>query len=211
MGKEYGGGMARILKALLFLYLLTLSLSCKFKGTEPYYGLHIKRENPEIHIKIDRDFSQKEKELIARAFHSWEVASQNKLRFILTWNQPKPGDYKNHLNPSENAGIFLWHLPKKPAEADARYPSGWKIYYGLMNYGRGENSGNIIVFKKIPKDKFYSVVVHEVGHLIGLNHNSELTWSIMHPSAVAHCITQLDAEKLCKLYNCTPISQCKEN
>lgn len=203
--------MVRFLKALLFLYLLTLSMTCKLNIREPYYSLNVKREISNLEIKIDKEFSKKEMELISTAFHAWEKASQNKLHFTLIWNQPKPGYYYSHLNPDENAGLFFWYLPRNTQHLDKNYPEAWKTYYGLMNYGRGENSGNLIVFKKIPDHKFYPVVLHEIGHLLGLHHSKMESWTVMHPNALSHCITQWDAEQFCKLYGCKALSQCKNH
>ena len=147
--------------------------------------------------------------MIQKAFDAWEKATTHKLQFVLIWDVPKPGRYHLFSKPKENAGIFFWNLPKTSYHIPQESIEEWRSYYGVMVYGRGENSGNIIVFKEIDMEKFYPVVLHEVGHLIGLNHIKAK--SVMHPSAIFGCISPLDANQVCELYKCIPRPECDQN
>lgn len=195
--------MSRIL-LWIFIIAFYFTSACM---SMPFYSPGVKRQNPSMQISIDKDFSLFQQLYIQKAFDAWSHASQNKLTFTLNWNARKPGRYSDYAKPQPESGIFFWSLPK--AETPEWQVDDWKTYWGVMVYGRGENSGNLIIFDEVSLEKFYAVALHEVGHLIGLKH-IEKVWSNMHPSAVADCLTSHDVEQLCKMYGCVPNPECGE-
>lgn len=56
-------------------------------------------------------------------------------------------------------------------------------------------------------DRFYGVVLHEVGHFVGLEHVKNPK-SLMHPSTGVSCITVSDAANACAMYDCVPDPEC---
>ena len=197
--------MARIYAVLI---LFMVFLSCTPYSTEtPRYELGIPRAKPTIYIKVDKAFSQRQKELIDKAFRDWEKASNYKISFQVTWDQPKPGPYWQYKKPDQDSGLFFWYLPKNNTYIPEDLLDLWTGYVGIMVYGQGEYSGNVIIFDTVREEHFYSVALHEIGHLLGLQHISQ--YSVMHPNAIGHCLNLKDIQQLCKLYDCVPVSQCE--
>lgn len=192
----------------IFVFLILMAGLSHHQNGLNFYELGSPRDDHLIHVSIDEEFSSEQIELVKKAFNTWEVASSNKIKFDLSWNKTKPGRYLTLEDPVKNAGIFFWYLPRDHSYLTNDKIRAWKSYLGLMVYGEGENSGNIIIFNDVEPFKFYTVALHEVGHLIGMKHSSEPFWAVMHPQALVDCITLLDAKQLCELYDCTPKPEC---
>lgn len=65
-----------------------------------------------------------------------------------------------------------------------------------------------MITERISDAEYKAVVMHEIGHSLGLEHNEGLegVGSLMFPSIIyggSH-LTQLDGEKFCNLYHCDP-------
>lgn len=202
--------------------LTVLSLSCSTgpgqipataAGPVPHekYGLGVAREIRNIRVSVDAAYSEDHQALILKAFQAWEEATSGILSFELTWNVPKPSPYKEQDSiPAKDHGIFLWSVPKTEEQGTSKQLQDWVSFWGLMVYGKGENSGNILVFEDVPPEKFYPVVLHEIGHLIGMQHESEWAWSVMDPHAYGECVTALDAKQVCGLYKCKAKPGCPD-
>lgn len=165
---------------------------------------YVARFNPVVNIKIDKDFSQWQKDVLKLAFDDWERASNYKIKFEIKWDEPKPGKWI-HENDYEDNDNFMWRVDKK--NISPRLQQRWSDYLGLMLYNESEKSGNVIIFDNTPDYKFYSVALHEIGHFLGLKHINGAP-VVMHPNAVGTCLSRYDVELLCSLYGCEPISQC---
>lgn len=201
----------RILYRLLFILLILTITSCGIHQSPKcakYYYLGTARTNTTLTIKIDKHFDLAQQIQIQKAFDTWTKMSDYKLIFNLEFNKPRPALYKEWSAPTKSAGLFFWNLEKTQTQMTPDQIEQWKTYWGLMVYGDGEDSGNIIVFQNTTEDNFYSVALHEIGHLIGIGHIH--TTSVMHPSAIVNCITPLDAIELCKLYHCIPKPECDQ-
>lgn len=202
--------MLHILRIFFTALILFCSISCVSdmgRVKHPYYSIGHPRSTNPIHIKIDRNFSTIEKEKIAKAFVSWEKASSNIIKFLPEWDQPRPIAFLHmHLPVKKDAGIFLWHLPKTKEQLGSRLEE-FKNYGGVTIYGPDENSIDIIIFEEIYNEQFYSVVTHEMGHVLMLTHIPG-KFAMMHPSALAECITEYDEMQLCELYGCKFLPEC---
>lgn len=200
--------MSRILKFLLvIIFILSLSCTINTGQSGKSYDLGVPRYDPIVQVKIDEAFNEKQKALIAKAFRDWERASNYKVYFKLIWDQPKPGPYWKYAKPEEGSGLFFWYLPKTKDFISNDEIARWSGFVGLMVYGKGEKSGNIIIFDNVSQYNFYNVALHEIGHLLGLKH-IESHPVVMHPAALGDCISQADVDQLCQLYGCVPVSQC---
>lgn len=163
-----------------------------------------------VRVRVDQDFTLAERTAIQRAFDTWEVMSQHRVEFAVTWNVPKPGPYYEYAEPDADQGLFFWAMSRVQPTVPERITHNWGNYVGLMVYGKGENSGNIIVFDEVPPDQFYATALHEVGHLLGMRHSKNGAWSVMEPHARANCVADWDAAQLCQLYGCVPTPGCPE-
>lgn len=196
---------------LILLVGLILIISCTPKvpasSKNIFWPEYKGRALPQpVVIAVDENFNEEEEMLIAKAFKAWETASSNKVSFVVKWNTPEPGWYKDQIPLKENQGVFLWDLPRTYFHLTPEEKKKADQLWGLCVYGPGTNSAHVIIYEGIDKYKFYSVSLHEIGHLIGMFHTKGK--NVMHPSAVSECITQYDAEQLCELYDCIPKPEC---
>lgn len=159
-------------------------------------------------VRVDAAFTTQQREKILQAFQAWETATSGILSFELVWDVPKPGPFKDFESPGKDAGLFFWSLAKTEQQGTPALLEDWKKLWGQMDFGDGENSGNILVFEDVPEDKFYAVALHEVGHLVGMEHEADDAWAVMEPHARGNCIAAADAQQICRLYGCTPKAGC---
>ena len=196
-----------------WIILLTIFLGCIPPPPDippRHYDLGVARFDPVIFISVDDSFEEWQKLILAKSFSDWERASNYKISFQITWDEPKPGPYWQYRTPYEDSGLFLWHLPKNDEYIPVDLVERWDSYLGLMVYGPGENSGNVIIFADVPPHRFYSVALHEIGHLLGIKH-IEGNPVVMHPNALGVCLSDEDIQRLCELYGCEVVSQCPKH
>lgn len=196
----------RVLIRVIFVIGLTL-ISCQNKvQTSQEYELSAKHiQIRPIHIQVDKKFDQVQRASIAKAFAVWEDMSDHKIKFVVEWDRSQPSRFSNH-HLEKDGGIFLWSLTKD--ELNDSQKDDWSGYIGLTQFGSGNNSANVIVFNDCGESHFYAVALHELGHLIGLNHIPN-KFSVMSPHVSAYCITEYDADQLCDLYGCRPHPECR--
>jgi hypothetical protein len=147
-------------------------------------------------IYIDREFSQKEKESIALAAITWSHRTKNTVIIDVVFLPSK-----THLDRKD--GVLI----NKLSEDDPTvYILGENTlgYYTKMEYIQyiGLISG------RIDDDDFDVVVLHELGHALGLEHVRGIdgVGTLMFPSVDlgSDHITNNDIENFCKLYKCDP-------
>lgn len=158
-----------------------------------------------ITVHIDDSFSATEKKAISKSFNDWMYVSNYSISFVLHWNEPNPGPYKD--NKMTDNGIFLWKIDKTSEQLSDSELKEWATYRGVWQTERS-GSGNIIIFSHITNDEFYQIVTHEIGHMLGLGHMPVKYKTLMHPNTASNCITRLDARQLCSIYKCKPKPLC---
>lgn len=84
----------------------------------------------------------------------------------------------------------------------------YQYYLGLCQFGPGEDSAAVMIFKEASGRYFYSVVLHELGHLLGIQH---LPGDAVMNRIVSSrgCLRLEDVEALCRLYRCKPHPECR--
>lgn len=191
--------MSKLRFLLLFFIIIFGSFSC-YK--EAVYNNHINLENfPDI--MIDENFSSFEEKDILKAIEAWQNASSNELKVNIYLKQKRPGSIEKHFGRNKKY-IFVWKIDKNKLLSD-KLKVGLKTYVGFWD----EDGKNILILSN--KNRVHSVMLHEMGHALGLQHDDKKYNTIMHPDALSSCITDHDAETLCRIYGCVPNPECSAN
>lgn len=189
--------MVKHILALLLLLLAACSYNISYVVEQPPGP---PKKTPII-VHVDSDFSDEQQMLINRAFNAWEEAGNNSIIFRPRWYAERAGDFLSHRNSNH---IFLWYLPKTESHF---YPDELVDVFSIDGIVyRRYLQDQVVIFKDSPKEYFYVIALHEIGHLIGLQHIDRP--SVMHVNSVSNCITKWDAHQLCDIYNCKPNPEC---
>jgi Matrixin len=152
---------------------------------------------------VDRHFSNDEFLLIAAAAIRWTRATNHiieydviKLPILDKWETAQPNDVIiDIVSPDYPDVISLDTFNRQSTLA----------YYN----GRGTAPMIGIVEERIANfEDFQQVILHELGHSIGLKHNEGIEGidTLMYPNIdlASRLITQDDLINVCKLYKCDP-------
>lgn len=185
----------------LFIIFISLILLCCTSTT--YQNTIYPRQQP-ILVFVDESFNRFEEDHIWYAARAWEQTSNGSVKFILYFKMRRPGKLNNFYGKKyKNNSIFIWNIDK--SNLDNSLKEKFERYNGLW-----DRYGNILMFKDTDS-YFYNVILHELGHALGLKHDDKKTKSVMHPNAIRGCITDLDSFKLCLIYGCVPKPECTMN
>jgi len=191
--------MVKYLNYLSFITALVLlcNLFVFVRGIYPApkeYPNHIHRT-----IYVERRFDDFEQEQIIAAAMEWTEITNHIIEFDIVQlpsngRMDPNGIYINITTPDHpdvilldktNGGTTLAYF-----DHNSRLP-----YIGMIN-------------ARITNKDYKAVVMHELGHAIGLDHNygEEGIGTLMYPSinGGSYHVEKLDGERLCKLYHCDP-------
>lgn len=180
------------MKARLYLVLISLMLSCC-----------VSQPNTQLfniyNICIDHSFSEFENLLIKDQFKLWQQKINNKVAFkfkdncnvdvksfianqsdIMVLNFDQPNDYIYELDKDQDPGMLTIGV----------YHNKTIKFIGLITY------------RITNYDKFKKVTLHEIGHLLGLNHGKKNTIMYKHVSDQTGDLTDDDIKEFCNIYKC---------
>ncbi len=128
------------------------------------------------------------------AFNQWENATKGKIRFV-------------QVNASPKEGIIIEILPSLVNYTKEREVIGEAapVYYGLDNYSL-IIGGKMLIFPLYGSAENRVTLVHEIGHIMGLGHNSN-SHSVLYPTNIySQEITPDILEALDILYRDVPLA-----
>ncbi len=196
--------------ALIIVFILCLFSCCgrqdKIDIPSEVRSQGSQTQNHIIKINIDEEFTSDEEITIEQALKTWEKVSGNYIKFEYLYHQKRPGRLEDYFWEKQyKHSIFIW-------KADFGNTSAAFDYKYINFVGFWDLHGNIVVFTDRITDQqnqLYNVLVHEVGHMLGLRH-IDYEKSVMQPKAVdiSDCITKDDANRLCLIYGCESKPEC---
>ena len=182
---------------IILLMLSLVLLHC----TKPYTTL---RHNANLKINktvyIDKRFSKIEINYIEEALNEWSEKSNNLLQFKVEYN----------ININEKEYIknkYQSIMIEKTHSSDTEIVFVEKLsettLIGLCNTSTAPIDVMIIFDRLKNKEEYRSVVIHEIGHALGLKH-SDIRWTLMYPyiDSGSYHLTYYDMEQFCKIYSC---------
>lgn len=176
---------------------------------EIYPGEDSRPDQPHVTLYVDRNFSEAEVDIIVGAALEWSKATNHTVEYsiVLLPTKEKP-DLKN--------AVFI----TKRSVDDPRIIL-MDLIGDTQTLGIFEKRGVkyiALVTARLNEDNYKSVVLHELGHSLGLKHlegNANIN-TLMYPymsiimedgtiiPAGSDHITKKDLAQFCKLYRCNP-------
>ena len=149
-------------------------------------------------LYIDRNLSENELYTIIEAAWEWHQATHNLITYDVVRLPAKHID----ANHSIIMVIIPVDFPEMIAMENAEEDKNHLAYY--------QDSGPIpyigIVPDRIADKEYKTVIMHELGHSLGLSHNEGINGigTLMYPNIDAgrDVITETDLHNLCKIYGC---------
>lgn len=154
-------------------------------------------------VYVDDTFTPEQETAIFNATLAWENASSGKIKITPYFKNKRPGKIQDFYKTSyKDNSIFIWNISDK--DLDDNFMAKFDNFVGYW-----DTKANILIFTDRIYNNFYNIVLHETGHSLGLVHYNENYLTVMRFAAASVCITEVDAQQLCDIYNCNPQPECE--
>ena len=186
----------------LIIFLVTLFFT---QAIDIFRGPKVYSENVHKTLYLDNTFDDDEIDFIIAATLEWNVATEGRVIYDVAMLPTT-----NRAKVLADGIIVIKVTPDFPKV----------ILYDLTNQNNTlgyweENEGPIpyigIISSRISNARYKSVVMHEIGHSLGLKHNEGESGigTLMYPTIDegSNTITPADIKKFCELHRCTQKSK----
>ncbi len=175
------------------LTLLCLIIMCLFTFAE---SSNAASENLQGFVNPDRIKvyipPNKNATMMKHAFEEWQRVTNNRIRFYFV-SDPKISKMDVYFVDKINTRNMA-HLSRALGVAESRKAK--RIHHVNIEIATYTQNG-----RPLSKDEIYTVMLHEIGHGLGLGHSKNRN-SIMYPQAYTHLeIIQEDLNNLKRIYN----------
>ncbi len=181
----------------LICFLVTLFFT---QAIDIFHGPKVYSENVHKTLYLDRAFSQDEVELIVEATYEWKTATEGRVVYdVVTLPVHQKIDVTQAIivikvNPDFPKVMLLDFMNKNTTLGY------WEDNEGPLPY-------IAMVDRYYTDTNFKAVMLHEMGHSLGLRHNEGETGigTLMYPTIDegSDAITPFDVSKYCELRHCT--------
>ncbi len=163
--------------------------------------LHVYRENYQLPVHktlyVDRNMTEEEMAVIVSSAWEWHATTKGMVIYDVIKLPSKNIDVQNGI-------VICLVSPDFPEviDLDTQRPDANHLAY----YKRAPMPYIGVIPDRIPIKDYRTVIIHELGHSLGLKHNEGIAGigTLMYPDMdfEANYITDTDLENFCKLYNC---------
>lgn len=181
----------------LFLFIFIFLLSCAPTSKCPMVENNVKNT---FTIYISNSFSVLQKKLILGAIHEWRRATDPIFIFDIKYTNISNETIQIYPFKQEESYntifIMLAPLAWAPSNKSAGY---YTAQYGTNYIGMLDRD-----IELVNEELYTNVVIHEIGHVLGLEHLDIAHKTIMTSfgNNSSGCITQLDLKNLCQIWCC---------
>jgi len=171
------------------------------------YSPETTRRAPQVirTVYYDQSLSEPSAELLEAAMDAWTEATGGAVVWRVKGHQARPdvpfiGDCGETVRVSEalSTDPIAIAIALKSRDPDPGVPVAWTLW--------GCRVTSVIFFtdKFDDKSNFYKVALHELGHVIGLDHDKSDELTVMHHlvEEQASCITERDLKQFCNRVGC---------
>lgn len=159
-----------------------------------------------LYIYVDDRFTPQQEKRIKEAAKDWEEVGEGSFKVTFIWKQHFIGKWRQHQKPART--IYMWWVERSRDElGDKKYHDSYDDLAEVTDDDVGGT--DIIVYHDLQEQQFKTVILHEFGHIVGLNH-TEVKGRLMYPYVreMCPCIDSDAAASFCLLYGCHGVGDC---
>lgn len=163
--------MKKIKRFLISLFFAFFGTSCGYVP-KYYYTRQAVPDTPTLimEVRVDKDFSDSEKREIDNALYQWNYVLNSHYQFeVIDWNYDAT-KLQNHEAYYNDAFYFVKINSKQLEKFDIKKdPDNPKPF--VLGFAGVGGTLLCVVADRLTQGDIYYVMMHEIAHLLGANHN----------------------------------------